>query len=85
MSGSPKAQVMVFLSSFMISDHVVPYRTRKAVNKDLTIIALEKELSSKLMTVVCINQSKRAGKIEIKFATKEELNRLVSILMVTKD
>ncbi|MDI6776066.1 MAG: hypothetical protein QMD03_02315 [Syntrophales bacterium] len=57
----------------------------KAVNKDLTIIALEKELSSKLMTVVCINQSKRAGKIEIKFATKEELNRLVSILMVTKD
>lgn len=41
---------------------------------------LEKTLSTRLMTAVNIVQGKKSGRIEIRFKTAEELNRLITLL-----
>ena len=48
--------------------------------KDPSLIDIEKELTETLMTEVHVIQRKKSGKIEIRFKTAEDLNRLVSIL-----
>ncbi len=49
--------------------------------KSNEIIALENDLSHKLMTKVQINQSKKGGAIQIRFRSVDELNRLIDIIM----
>jgi len=51
------------------------------LKKDAHILDLEQALSARLMTRVQINLSKNSGSLEIKYKGKEELNRLVSILL----
>jgi len=46
---------------------------KKKLQKEQYVIDLERELSSKLMTVIKIRQSKKVGTIEIKFSNLEEL------------
>jgi ParB family transcriptional regulator, chromosome partitioning protein len=54
--------------------------TTKSARKDPSILDIENELSEILMTEVHVTQRKNSGRIEIRFKTVEELNRLVSIL-----
>lgn len=49
--------------------------------KSNEIIALENDLSHKLMTKVQINQSKKGGAIQIRFRSVDELNRLIDLIM----
>lgn len=54
---------------------------KSAVKKDPVFRDLEKELSSLFMTAIQIRQQKNKGSIEIRFHSKEELHRLVALLM----
>ena len=56
---------------------------KQSLRKEPSLADLESELSRRLMTKVLVIQGKKSGKIEIKFKTEEELNRLVSILTAT--
>lgn len=58
---------------------------KKKLQKDQYITDLEKELSSTLMTVIKIRQTKKAGTIEIKFSNPEELNRLIQFIREAAD
>ncbi len=58
---------------------------KKKLQKEQYVIDLERELSSKLMTVIKIRQSKKVGTIEIKFSNLEELNRLVEFIREAVD
>jgi len=49
--------------------------------KDPFLKDLERELSSRLLTAVQIRPGKRAGAIEIRYTTTEELNRLARLLL----
>jgi len=49
--------------------------------KSSDIVALENDLSEKLMTRVQISQSKKGGSIQIRFRGAAELNRLIDLLM----
>lgn len=53
----------------------------RSVGKDPALAAVEKELSSLLMSHVGINCKSRGGRIEIRFTTDEDLQRLVSLLL----
>jgi ParB family chromosome partitioning protein len=57
-----------------------PART-KAERKDPFLTDLEQELSSRLLAAVQIRAGKRAGTIEIRYTTGEELNRLTRLLL----
>jgi ParB family chromosome partitioning protein len=52
----------------------------KPAKKDSSILDLEHTLASRLMTEVHITPGKKSGRIEIRFHTVEELNRLVALL-----
>jgi ParB family chromosome partitioning protein len=52
----------------------------KSTKKDSSILDLEHTLSSRLMTEVHVTSGKKSGRIEIRFHTVEELNRLVALL-----
>jgi len=67
----------------LIQKKNTPLSKQLASRKDIFIIDLEKELSKKFMAGVNIQQRKNSGKIEIRFKTSEELNRLISILTST--
>lgn len=60
---------------------VCPAAKKVSSKKGQSIIDLENKLSSKLMMPVNIKQSKKSWSLEIKFASMEELNRLVQIIM----
>jgi ParB-like chromosome segregation protein Spo0J len=49
--------------------------------KDSYILDLENMLSSRLMTKIQINPSKNSGSLEIKYKGRDELDRLVQILL----
>ncbi|MBN1664535.1 MAG: ParB/RepB/Spo0J family partition protein [Deltaproteobacteria bacterium] len=49
--------------------------------KEAYILDLESRLSSRFMTKIQVNQSKNSGSLEIKFKGREELSRLVSLLL----
>ena len=53
---------------------------KQSSRKEPFIIDIENDLTESLMTEVHVIQRKKSGKIEIRFKTVEELNRLVSIL-----
>jgi len=57
-----------------------PVPDRKAV-KSVEVVSIENQLSTKLMTMVNINQSKRGGTIQIKFRSTDELNRLLNLIL----
>jgi ParB family chromosome partitioning protein len=57
-----------------------PART-KAARKDPFLADLEQELSSRLLAAVQIRAGKRAGTIEIRYTTGEELNRLARLIL----
>ena len=57
-----------------------PART-KAARKDPFLADLEQELSSRLLAAVQIRAGKKAGTIEIRYTTGEELNRLARLLL----
>ncbi len=57
-----------------------PARTKTA-RKDPFLADLERELSSRLLAAVQIRAGKRAGTIEIRYTTGEELNRLARWLL----
>lgn len=52
----------------------------KAQRKEPSVVDVENFLSNRLMTAVHITQGKRSGKIEIKFSTLEEFDRLITLL-----
>jgi ParB family chromosome partitioning protein len=56
-------------------------KDKSALKKDDHILHLEQILSSRLLTRVQINSSKNSGLLAIKYKGKEELNRLVNILL----
>lgn len=53
---------------------------QKTSENDDSLAVLEQELSHKFMTKVHISKGKNSGKIEIKFSSIEELNRLCALL-----
>jgi ParB family transcriptional regulator, chromosome partitioning protein len=53
---------------------------QKSLKTDASLLDLEKSISRCLMTAVHISRGKKSGKIEIKFKTTEELNRLIALL-----
>ncbi|MEI8173249.1 MAG: ParB/RepB/Spo0J family partition protein [Deltaproteobacteria bacterium] len=58
-------------------------KTRKKtelIKKDTSLLDLENLLSTRLLTAVHVSQGKKSGKIEIRFKTAEEFNRLVTLL-----
>ena len=57
-----------------------PART-KSTRKDPYLADLEKELTSRLLAAVQIRAGKKAGTIEIRYTTGEELNRLARLLL----
>jgi len=57
----------------------VPHE-QKAPPRDPYLLDLERDLSSTLMAKVQIRQGKKSGQIEIRFSTKEELNRIITLL-----
>lgn len=60
-------------------------RDAVAVKKDSYLLDLENRLSSRLMAKTQINPSKNSGSIEIKYKGKEELDRLVRLLLEAGD
>ena len=54
--------------------------TTESIKKDSSILDLENLLSTRLLTAVHVSQGKKSGKIEIRFKTAEEFNRLVTLL-----
>jgi len=64
----------------LIQNMKKPLPQKKSSSVDAALIDLEKSLSSRLMTAVHVTQGKKSGKIEIRFKTIEELQRLVEIL-----
>jgi ParB family transcriptional regulator, chromosome partitioning protein len=54
---------------------------KRSSEKDPFLKDLERELSSHLLTSVQIRPGKRAGAIEIRYTTGEELNRLARLLL----
>jgi ParB family chromosome partitioning protein len=54
---------------------------KKTLRKDPFLADLERELSSQLLAAVQIRAGKRAGTIEIRYTSAEELNRLVMLLL----
>jgi ParB family chromosome partitioning protein len=52
----------------------------KSLKKDTSLLDLENVLSTRLMTAVQVTQGKKSGKIEIRFKTAEEFNRLFTLL-----
>jgi ParB family chromosome partitioning protein len=52
----------------------------KSFRREPSFLDLENLLSTRFMTAVHVNQGKKSGKIEIRFNTAEELNRLVTLL-----
>ncbi|MEK3888878.1 ParB/RepB/Spo0J family partition protein [Bacillus sp. FSL K6-3431] len=59
----------------------VPRETKEPIpKKDVFIEGYENSLREKFGTTVTIKQSKRKGKIEIEFLTKEDLARILEIL-----
>jgi ParB family chromosome partitioning protein len=54
---------------------------KKTPRKDPFLTDLERELSSQLLAAVQIRAGKRAGTIEIRYTSAEELNRLVTLLL----
>jgi ParB family chromosome partitioning protein len=57
-----------------------PART-KAARKDPFLADLEQELSSRLLAAVQIRAGKKAGTIEIRYTTGEDLNRLARFIL----
>jgi ParB family chromosome partitioning protein len=57
-----------------------PART-KAARKDPFLADLEQELTSRLLAAVQIRAGKRAGTIEIRYTTGDELNRLARLIL----
>jgi ParB family chromosome partitioning protein len=57
-----------------------PART-KAARQDPYLADLERELSSRFLAAVQIRAGKRAGTIEIRYTTGDELNRLARLLL----
>ncbi len=57
---------------------------QKSAKKDPYLTDLERELSSQLLAAVQIRAGKRAGMIEIRYTTGEDLNRLVLLLLDRK-
>jgi ParB family chromosome partitioning protein len=53
----------------------------KTARKDPYLADLERELSSRLLAAVQIRAGKKAGTIEIRYTTGEELNRLARLLL----
>jgi len=64
----------------LIQNRKKPQPKKKLSSTNASLIDLERSLSSRLMTAVHVIQGKKSGKIEIKFKTIEELNRLVELL-----
>jgi ParB family chromosome partitioning protein len=52
----------------------------ESIKKDTFLLDLENLLSTRLLTAVHVSQGKKSGKIEIRFKTVEEFNRLVTLL-----
>ncbi len=52
----------------------------KSTKRDSSILDLEHALSTRLMAAVHVTRGKKSGRIEIRFNTAEELNRLVALL-----
>ncbi|MCX5853206.1 MAG: ParB/RepB/Spo0J family partition protein [Deltaproteobacteria bacterium] len=52
----------------------------ESIKKDTSLLDLENLLSTRLLTAVHVSQGKKSGKIEIRFKTAEEFNRLVTLL-----
>jgi ParB family chromosome partitioning protein len=52
----------------------------ESIKKDTSLLDLENLLSTRLLTAVHVSQGKKSGKIEIRFKTTEEFNRLVTLL-----
>lgn len=57
---------------------------KKPGHKDTYVMALERELSSQLLTSVLIRTGKRSGIIEIRFTNGDDLTRLVRLLLDRK-
>jgi ParB family chromosome partitioning protein len=57
---------------------------KKPGHKDTHVTALERELSSQLLTSVLIRTGRRSGTIEIRFTNGDDLNRLVRLLLDRK-
>ncbi len=56
----------------------------KPAKKDPYLTDLERELSSRLLAAVQIRAGKRAGTIEIRYSSGEDLNRLILLLLDEK-
>lgn len=80
-----KKRLSVRETERIIKNLKTPPKEKKMLRKDQYIVDLERELSSKLMTVIKIRQSKKVGTIEIKFSNPEELNRLVQFIIEAVD
>ena len=52
----------------------------ESIKKDTSLLDLENLLSTRLLTAVHVTQGKKSGKIEIRFKTAEEFNRLITLL-----
>jgi ParB family transcriptional regulator, chromosome partitioning protein len=57
----------------------------KPPKKDLFLSDAEKQLSEHLHTAATIRRGKKSGKIEIRFSSNEEMNRLIRLLLSTAD
>jgi ParB family chromosome partitioning protein len=54
---------------------------KNSVKKDSFLTDLERDLSSRLLAAVQIRTGKKKGKIEIRYTSNEDLNRLVLLLL----
>ncbi|MDQ0351534.1 ParB family chromosome partitioning protein [Alkalibacillus filiformis] len=62
-----------------------PKKKAKTTKKDVFITSKENELREKLGTGVSIQQGKQKGKIEIEYIDQEDLDRIIELLMYTKE
>jgi ParB family transcriptional regulator, chromosome partitioning protein len=68
------------------SQHISNQKKReKPPKKDLFLSDVEKQLSEHLHTEAKISRGQKSGKIEIRFSSMEELNRLILLLLSAAD
>lgn len=69
----------------LIANRKNKIKTKKEKVKSSEILSVEDELKLKLGTKVLINDNGKSGKIELKYYSIEELNRLIDLLRSVRD